>query len=99
MVKFYSEKKVYSKHLIFRIRVRNIPYSLPKEIFTDYKERYFDNLTKKHIAVKRVVYKGKSREFMVAYEINISEIRLITNHPLKFHQKFNRIKSKRWRKL
>ena len=63
------------------------------------KERYFDILTKKRIAVRRIMFGGKDKEFAIAYEEDFDKITLITIHPLKFHQKFNRIKSRRWQRL
>jgi len=90
---------IYSSHLEFRIKIRNIPYSLPKQIYQTARERYFDSTTNKRVAIKKVLYKGRSRDMMVAYEEKFSEVKLITIHPLKLLQKFNRIKMKRWRKL
>lgn len=90
---------IYSSHLKFRIRVRDIPYPLPAEIYQTAREKYFDFATKKKVAVKRVLYKGRNRDMVVAYEESFSEVKLITIHPLKLLQKYNRIKTKRWRKL
>ncbi|OHA87665.1 MAG: hypothetical protein A3A96_03200 [Candidatus Zambryskibacteria bacterium RIFCSPLOWO2_01_FULL_39_39] len=90
---------IYSSHLKFRIKMRNIPFLLPKQIYQNAKERYFDVATGNKVAIKRVLYNGGERDMMVAYEENTSEIILITIHPLKLLQKFNRIKTKRWKKL
>ena len=84
------KKITYSDHLKFRIKIRNIPYSLPENIFLNAKERYFDKLTGNRVAVKRVLYKNKQKEIMVAYQESSTEVRLITTHPLKLEQKFNR---------
>lgn len=89
----------YSPHLKFRLKLRKIPYLLPIEIYKTSKEQYFDTVTKNLVAVKKLVYKGKSREIMLAYTENSIEITLITIHPLKTEQKFNRIRSNRWQKL
>jgi len=36
---------IYTAHLKFRLKVRNIPASLPKNIFKEAKEHYYDGLT------------------------------------------------------
>ena len=89
----------YTAHLEFRLRIREIPYDLPRKIYNESEERYFDKATQKLIAVASVKYKDKIREFVVAYEETEEEVRLVTIHPLKSNQKFSRIQSKRWQKL
>jgi precorrin-6B methylase 2 len=51
------------------------------------------------IAVGNAKHKGKVREFAVAYERTKEEIKLITIHPLKPHQKQHRIESGRWQQI
>ena len=89
----------YAEHLELRIKLRDLPYSLPKIIYQTVRERYFDAETQKLIALKHVKYKGKVREFMVAYIEDEERALIITIHPLKEHQKLSRIKSDRWRVL
>ena len=89
----------YTAHLEFRLKIREIPYDLPNEIYQKAEERYFDNATGKFVAVSSAKYKNKVREFAVAYEEKGDEVQLITIHPLKTYQKFSRIQSKRWQKL
>lgn len=93
------KKIVYSQHLIFRLKLRKIPYFLPKRIFQTSSEHYFDRETLKMVAVKEVEFKGKLRNMAVIYEEINNHINLITIHPLKKYQKFSRIKSGRWKKL
>ena len=93
------KKVVYSDHLKFRLKLRKIPYLLPIQIYKLSKERYFDVLTKNFVAVKRVLYKGKSRDIMVAHTESSVDVILITIHPLKSEQKFNRIRNNRWQRL
>jgi len=81
------------------LRIREIPYTLPKEIYYEAKERYFDSATQKLVAVSFAKYRGKIREFSLIYEETEEEIRLITIHPLKTYQKLGRIQSKRWKKI
>ena len=89
----------YTSHLELRLRIREIPHDLPREIYHEAKERYFDSATGKFVAVSFVKYKGKVREFSLVYEETEEEIRLITIHPLKTYQKLGRIQSKRCQKL
>lgn len=90
---------VYTAHLELRLKLRGIPRDLPGEIYRTAKESYFDRETEKIVAVRRVLYKGKKRELMVAYNETEQRARLITIHPLKEHQKISRVKSGRWQKL
>ncbi|MBI2355651.1 MAG: hypothetical protein HYV13_00405 [Candidatus Doudnabacteria bacterium] len=87
---------IYSPHLEFRLKLRQIPKSLVKRIFRTSSERYFDTLTRKYIVVSQVKYKNQMREMAVIYEMHENQVVLITIHPLKFSQKLNRIKSERW---
>ena len=93
------KKVIYSPHLTFRLKFRGIPDELPKTIYLTSKERYFDKDTFKKVAVKRVKSKARVREMAVIYgEVN-GQANLITIHPLKKYQKYNRVKSGRWVKL
>jgi len=93
------KKIVYSSHLRLRLKLREIPYLLPKEIYQTSKEHYFDKETLKKVAINRVKFKEKLREMAVIYEEINNQINLITIHPLKDYQKISRIKSGRWQKL
>ena len=93
------KKVVYSSHLILRLKLREIPYDLPKKIYQTSKEHYFDKETLKEVAIKKIKFKNKLREMAVIYgEIN-NQINLITIHPLKNYQKISRLKSGRWQKI
>jgi len=89
----------YSKHLKTRIKLRNIDYELPQQIFEEAKERFVDTETGHTIAVSNVIIYGKRRDVMVAYNYEEGDVNLLTIHPLKEKQKENRIKSGRWRRL
>ena len=93
------KKIVYSSHLRLRLKLREIPYLLPKEIYQTSKEHYFDKETLKKVAINRVKFKEKLREMAVIYEEINNQINLITIHPLKKYQKISRIKSGRWQKI
>ena len=92
-------KIVYSSHLILRLKLRGIPYYLPKKIYQTSREHYFDKETLKRVTIKEVKFKNKLREMAVIYEEINNQIYLITIHPLKNYQKISRIKSGRWQKL
>ena len=93
------KKIVYSSHLILRLKLREIPYNLPREIYQTSKERYFDRKTLKRVAIKKIKFKNKLREMTLIYEEINNQVNLITIHPLKNYQKIGRIKSGRWQKL
>lgn len=90
---------IYSDHLELRLKFREIPRHLPKNIYKTSNERYLDNETNNIIAVKKVKYKSKTREMALAYRETAQEVILITIHPLKTYQKISRINSGRWTKL
>jgi len=92
-------KILYSSHLILRLKLREISHSLPKKIYQNSKEHYFDRETGKKIAIGKAKYKSKLREMAVVYEEINDQINLITIHPLKKCQKISRIRSGRWQKL
>jgi len=89
----------YSKHLIFRLELRNIAYELPKIIFEESKEKYWDAETGHNIAVMNVDLYGKKRDVMIAYTISENEATILTIHPLQEAQKEKRVLLERWRKL
>ena len=89
----------YTKHIENRLQLRNIEYDLPKSIFEQSSERYFDSETGHLIAIMQVELYNKSREVMVAYVMEEDYAKLLTIHPLKEGQKENRINSGRWRKI
>lgn len=82
------------------MKMRNIPFNLPEKIFYEAKERYYDNLTKHHIAIISVEIGGKSKEMALSFDYGrqADSVDLITLHPIKPYQKHSRIISGRWRK-
>ena len=89
----------YTAHLEFRLKIRNIPHDLPREIFQQAKEHYHDNLTKHCIAIHPVEVEGKIREMALTYDKEKGLVEIITIHPLKSYQKESRINSGRWKKI
>jgi len=92
---------IYTAHLKFRLKVRNIPSSLPKKIFKEAKEHYYDSLTDHYVAVHKLEFNNKTREFALTYDKKEKEdvIEIITIHPIKAYQKIARINSGRWQKI
>jgi hypothetical protein len=93
------KKIVYTAHLEFRLKVRNIPYDLPKDIFKEAKEHYYDIITKHCVALEKIEFAGKIREMAVSYDSKKYATELITIHPIRQYQKHSRISSGRWRKI
>lgn len=90
---------IYTSHLKFRLKIRNIPYDLPLKVFKQAKEHYYDNLTRHYIAIHHVEFVGKLSEMALTYDKKENVIEMITIHPIKLHQKNSRISSGRWRLL
>lgn len=92
-------KIVYTNHLKFRLRIREIPYGLPEKIFNQTKEHYYDKIAKHNVAIDSVELKGKIREMAVIYDELADRVEIITVHPLKPYQKISRVKSGRWKRI
>jgi len=90
---------IYTPHLKYRIEKRRIPSDIPKKIYQDSDEKYYDAATGHKIAVGRLDYSGSEREMMIAYDEFEDRIEIVTVHPLKWMQKQHRIKTKRWVKI
>ena len=89
----------YSEHLKRRLAIRRIPEELPKIIFNDYDEKYFDCETENFVLVKKVKFLKRTRDMMIVYEEVAGKVEIITIHPLKIFQKENRIKTGRWKRI
>ena len=89
----------YSQHIRNRLQIRKIDYDLPRIIFEQSDERYFDMDTGHSIAVMKVNLYNKNRDVMVAYVIEENYAKLLTIHPLKEGQKDSRVNMGRWREM
>jgi len=89
----------YSEHIKNRLELRRIEHELPKNVFEQAKERYYDKETGHLIAVMNVDLYDKNRDIMVAYIIQEDCAKLLTIHPLREGQKENRINTGRWREI
>jgi hypothetical protein len=87
---------IYTGHLKFRLKIREITYELPKKLFLQSEEHYYDKLTKHHVAIASVRYKGRVRKMAIGYDELKDRVEIITIHPLKTYQKQARIKAGRW---
>ena len=79
--------------------LRKIDYYIPKKIYENPDENYYDTETNIFIAVKKSNYYGKKRDIMIAYYEQEERVYIITIHPLKQDQKNRRVESGRWKKL
>lgn len=91
-----SMKVIYTNHLRSRLRQRDIPISIVKNIFKDADEFYWDNLRNHNIVVNTVLYKGKRRKVLVAYDTIDNRCEVITIHPITAEQIKQRVSSARW---
>lgn len=90
---------VYTKHLRLRLKVRLIPFNLPRIVVSEADEFFFDRITETYIAIKKFPRMQLPNEYMVAFGIVGNNCHMITIHPLRFRQKANRIVSKRWQRI
>lgn len=72
---------------------------MPRKVYRDSREKYYDSATGHKIAVDRLDYRGMERDVMIAYDEFEDSIEIVTIHPLKWMQKQQRIKSKRWTRI
>ena len=92
------EKVVYTEHLEFRLKTRNIPHGLPLAILKKSNEHYYDIVTKHYIALCHIKFEDRYRDMAVTYDKKEGLVEIITIHPIKLYQKISRIKSGRWSK-
>lgn len=88
----------YTEHLKLKLKVRKIPENYPKEICQNPEQRFYDNVEKTFIAIKKLKYNKKARNMMIAYEENEDLIEIITIHPITDEKIINRVMSGRWTK-
>ena len=93
------KKIVYTSHLEFRIKVRNIPHDLPGKIFHAAREHFYDSATGHYVALHRCEFEGKSRDMVLTYDNKKYAIEIITVHPIKPYQKHSRVSSGRWKNI
>lgn len=93
------KKMIYTSHLEFRLKIRNIPHNLPKKIFQESKEHYYDTATGHYVAIDKCAFEGKIRDIVITYDNKQYAAEIITIHPIRPYQKHSRINSGRWKKI
>lgn len=86
----------YTDHLKLRLKIRNFPEDYPKLIYQNPEKKFFDQIERNKIAIKRLKYNNKLREIMIAYTEENGEIDIVTIHPISEEKISNRIISGRW---
>lgn len=76
-----------------------MPHDMPRKIFEESKEHYYDRQTGHYIALLKVGFKDKVREMALTYDKKGGTAELITLHPIKPYQKHSRINSGRWERI
>lgn len=89
-------KLILTDHLKSRLELRDIPIKSVENIFKKAKEFYWDNLRKHHIVVSKIIYKGKLRKMLAAYDTIGDETEVITAHPITDAEIKQRLISGRW---
>mgnify|MGYP001612886802 CR=1 FL=1 len=92
------KKIFYTEHLYLRLKIRNFSEDYPKLIYQYPEQKFFDNLEKINISIKRLKYNEKLRNIMIAYHENEDVVSIITIHPISDEKIFNRLLSGRWSK-
>jgi hypothetical protein len=90
---------IYTSHLEFRLNERNISYEIPKRIFEESTEHYYDKITEHYVALHKVRFKNKIRDMALTYDCREDTVELITIHPINQNQKQSRINIGRWIKI
>lgn len=91
-------KLEYTDHLQLRLKVRKIPENYPKEIYENPEQKFYDNLEKTFISIKKLDYNKKLRNMMIAYEEKEGKMEIVTIHPITEEKIINRVMSGRWSK-
>lgn len=87
----------YSRHLVERQRLRNLPQGLAEDVFLHADSYFYDSLTNTLVAVKRLPLFDVERDVSLAYRMaDAQSVIFITSHPLKEEQKERRVQSGRW---
>lgn len=84
-------------HLLRRLKERKISKNYPKKIVQEPEREYFDTLTNHNIAIKKLLYSGKVRNMVVAYDIIKDSKELVTIYPIADKEIENKIRSGRWK--
>lgn len=86
----------YSRHLQFKITVRKIPEDMPKRIYRECRQRYYNHQSLRHIAVMEVYYNRRRTLMMIAYDQYSDHVEILTIHPITKRQVRDRLQTGRW---
>ena len=89
-------KIVYLPHLLIRLKEREIPQNYPQLILQEPEKLYFDTITRRFIAVKKLNYLTKIKNIVVVYDIIEETNKIITIYPISESELKNKLKSGRW---
>ena len=89
-------KLILTSHLKERLILRGISEKIVEEIFEKSEEFYWDNLRNRHVVVSKVIYKGKLRKMLAAYDKIEVITKVVTTHPITDKEIKNRLISGRW---
>lgn len=89
-------KLVFTDHLKTRLKQRGIPTKVVREIFKQSLENYWDNLRNRNIIIGEVLYQGKIRKVLAAYDKIENTKEVVTIHPITDEQIKQRLSSGRW---
>ena len=89
---------IYRPHLLQRLKERKIPKEYPREIINSAEHIYFDAITNHNIAIKKLIYAGKIRNMVVAYDIIENNKEIVTIYPIAESELKNKVKAGRWKK-
>ena len=92
-------KFVYTEHLKLRLKLRRIPENYPEEIYKNAEQEFYDELEGYFVSIKKLMYNGKLRNMMIAYEKKVDGIEIVTIHPIKDEKISSRVVNGRWTKI
>lgn len=89
------QKVKYTKHILYRLKLRKIPKKTIVSILNNPSALYFDSLNNTKIAVKKI----DKQPYMIAFTEEKGTLKAITIHPIQAKQIRSREISGRWEKV
>ena len=87
----YMKKIIYTQHLKMRLEIRKFPKYYPMMIYMDPEIMFLDMIEMSNIAIKSLIYNGKHRNILIAYEEDDDCVNILTIHPITDKKIKNRI--------
>lgn len=85
----------YTAHLKTRLRLRHMASDLPRHVYLQSTERYYDVQEERMIAVAHVEHEGRIRPLSIAYDEFEDHVEIVTIHPIRQSQIDNRLQTGR----